>query len=137
MPCGPIAMVGAVAAAEAAAEAAEADDAADAAARGKRIYARAGCIGCHGLGGAGGYPNNNAKGGVVPSLNKVYETYTKSELIAKIKRGVPNPQKADPAGPAPMLRMPAWGEKLDASELDSVATYLMTLRPNTIEKSDW
>ncbi len=107
------------------------------AARGRVIYTRAGCIGCHGAGGAGEYPNPNAKGGLIPALNKAAEGYSKSELIAKIKTGVAHPQKADPAGPAPMIWMPSWSEKLDDGELDAVASYLLTLSPVKTEKSDW
>ena len=103
--------------------------------KGRVIYARAGCVGCHGAGGAGGYPNNNVKGGLIPKLDGVYETYTKPELVAKIRKGVPAPEKADPKGPAPLVWMPAWGEKLDDAELDAVASYLLTLRPAKGEKS--
>lgn len=109
----------------------------DPAARGRIIYARAGCAACHGQGGAGGYPNPGAVGGLIPKLNGVYETYTVPEIVNKISRGVPAPLKADPKGPAPMVAMPAWGQKLDASELIAVASYLMTLRPENAEKSDW
>ena len=105
-------------------------------AKGRVIYARAGCVGCHGVGGAGGYPNNNVKGGLIPKLNVVFETYTKPEVIAKIKKGVPHPQKADAKGAEPLVWMPSWGEKLDDAELDAVASYLMTLRPGAAEKSD-
>ncbi len=104
--------------------------------RGRVIYNRAGCVGCHGTGGAGGYPNNNVKGGLIPALNKVKDGYNKVELIAKIKKGVPQPQRADPKGPAPMIAMPAWGAMLDAQELDALADYLMTLRPGKAEISD-
>ncbi len=109
----------------------------DPVARGRAIYVRAGCVGCHGAGGAGGYPNPNAKGGLIPALNKTAEGYSKKELIAKIRTGVAQPQKADPAGPAPMIWMPAWEEKLDDAELDAVASYLLTLSPAQAEKSDW
>ncbi len=105
-------------------------------AKGRVIYYRAGCVGCHGTNGSGGYPNNNVKGGLIPKLNVVFETYTKPEVIAKIKKGVPHPEKADPKGPTPMIWMPSWGEKLDDAELDAVASYLMSLRPGTVEKSD-
>ena len=108
---------------------------AEPAAKGRVIYARAGCVGCHGVGGAGGYPNNNVPGGLIPKLNVVHETYTKAELIAKIKKGV-KPLKKDSKGPEPMIFMPPWGEKLDDAELDAVAAYLMTLRPGAGEQSD-
>ncbi len=105
--------------------------------KGLVIYTRAGCVGCHGPLGAGGYPNNNVKGGLIPKLNGVYEAYTKAELIAKIKNGVPHPAKADLKGPEPMIWMPAWGEKLDAGELDAVATYLLSLKPANAEKPEF
>jgi mono/diheme cytochrome c family protein len=104
--------------------------------KGKTIYFRAGCVGCHGGAGLGGYPNNNVAGGLIPKLNNVKETFTKPELIAKIKKGV-KPIKNDPKGPEPMISMPAWGEKLDDSELEAVAGYLMSLSPAVKEKADF
>ena len=113
------------------------DGAGDAAARGRLVYSRAGCVACHGQGGVGGSPNNNVAGGKIPALANVAETFTKAELIAKIKRGVPAPIKADAKGPAPLVWMPPWGEVLDDAEIDAVATYLMTLKPADAGKSDW
>ncbi len=104
-------------------------------ARGRVLYNRAGCAGCHGIDAVGGYPNNNVKGGLIPPLNKAVEGFTKAELIKKIKAGVPEPQRDDPKGPAPMIRMPAWGEALDESELDAVASYLLSLASG--EKADF
>lgn len=104
---------------------------------GRLIYLRAGCVACHGPGGAGGYPNSNVAGGKIPALNIVSQTYTKAELIAKIKRGVPSPVKADPKGPDPLVFMPSWGQYLDDAEIDSVAAYLLTLKPVQAEKTDW
>jgi mono/diheme cytochrome c family protein len=106
-------------------------------ARGRVIYTRAGCVGCHGPNGGGGYPNNNVKGGLIPALEKASETYTKPELIAKIKKGVPHPDKADAKGPDPLIWMPSWGEKLDDQEIDAVATYLMSLKPAGAEKPEF
>jgi mono/diheme cytochrome c family protein len=104
--------------------------------KGRVLYYRAGCVGCHGTGGAGGYPNNNVAGGLIPKLNNVKETFTKAELIAKIKKGV-KPIKNDPKGPEPMIAMPAWGEKLDDQEIDAVAGYLMSLTPAVKEKAEF
>jgi mono/diheme cytochrome c family protein len=109
----------------------------DAAARGRLVYLRAGCVGCHGRAGAGGEPNNNVPGGKIPPLANVSETFTKTELLAKIKRGVPSPVKADPKGLAPLVWMPAFGEVLDEAELGDVADYLLTLKPGNQERSDW
>ena len=109
----------------------------DPVARGRVIYARAGCVGCHGIAGTGGFPNPHAKGGMVPAVNKSSEGYSKTELIAKIRKGVSFPQHEDPKSLGPMIRMPSWGEKLDDSELDAVASYLLTLSPSKNNKSDW
>lgn len=106
----------------------EAAKALPAAARGELIYNKAGCVTCHAQGGYGGYPNNNVAGGLIPSLNKVSEGYSKQELHEKIKGGaVPIP--VDMKAPAPMLIMPKWGEQLKKDELDAVVEYLFSLTP--------
>lgn len=109
----------------------------DPVARGRVLYARAGCLACHGLGGKGGYPNNNVKGGVIPTLLKVSEGYNKAELVKKIRHGVARPEKADPKGAEPLVAMPAWGAVLDESELDAVATYLLSLTPADASAAGW
>jgi mono/diheme cytochrome c family protein len=94
-------------------------------------------VACHGFGGKGGYPNPGAVGGAIPALNKAYEGFTKAELAAKIRAGVPEPQKADPNGPAPMVRMPSWGGYLTPAEIDAVAEFVLSLRPGEAAPSDW
>ena len=106
-------------------------------ARGRVIYNRAGCVGCHGPEGAGGYPNNNVKGGLIPPVNKVKDGFSKAELIAKIRKGVAQSQKADEKGPAPLIRMPAWGETLDDGEIEAVAEYLLSVSPAGAEKPEF
>jgi mono/diheme cytochrome c family protein len=97
-------------------------------ARGQLIYNYAGCVTCHAQGGYGGYPNNNVAGGLIPSLTKVSEGYSKQELHEKIKGGaVPIP--VDMKAPAPMLIMPKWGEQLKKDEIDAVVEYLFSLTP--------
>jgi mono/diheme cytochrome c family protein len=113
------------------------DGVAETAERGRLIYMRAGCVACHGLGGAGGYPNNNVAGGKIPALANVSQTFTKAELVAKIKRGVPQSVKADPKGADPLVLMPSWGAVLSDQEIDAVASYLLTLKPDHAEKTDW
>lgn len=113
------------------------DGVADPVARGRLIYLRAGCVACHGQGGVGGEPNNNVAGGKIPALAGVSQTFSKSELIAKIRNGVPAPMKADPKGPAPLVWMPAWGQVLDEAELDAVASYLLSLKLGDAQKTDW
>lgn len=104
--------------------------------RGRLIYSRAGCIACHGRGGSGGYPNNNVPGNRIPGLNNVSATFTPEELRRKITQGV-KPEKADPSGPEPLVRMPAWGSALDPDELDALIAYLLTLRPSDAQDRDW
>lgn len=113
------------------------DGAEDAVARGRMIFLRAGCAACHGRGGIGGYPNNNVAGAKIPALSNVAQTYSKAELIAKIKRGVPSPVKADPNGPDPLVFMPTWSRFLDDAEIDAVVSYLQTLKPDEAQKTDW
>lgn len=105
--------------------------------RGHLLYARAGCVTCHGVGGEGGYPDNNVVGGKIPALTDVDQRYTKDELRKKIAGGV-IPQKADPNGPDPLLRMPPWGEVLKPDEIDAVVEYLWTLKSGKpAEGSGW
>jgi mono/diheme cytochrome c family protein len=103
---------------------------ADSVKRGAVIYDRVGCVGCHGRNGVGGYPNNNVVGGMIPSLTKVAEGYSKTELKAKILTGV-KPAKADMGGPTPMIDMPKWGEVLKDDEIDALADYLISLKPKS------
>jgi len=110
-------------------------DGAPAEKKGAEIYRRAGCVTCHGEGGKGGYRNNNAVGGLVPAVEKAREGFSKAELVKRISDGVAHPQKADPAGAEPMLRMPAWKEALTPAEIDAVADYLLSLAPPS--KEDW
>ena len=98
------------------------------AARGKIIFNSVGCVSCHAKDGYGGYPNNNVAGGLVNSLTKVTEGYSKSELHQKIKGGaIPIP--SDSSKPLPMLQMPKWGDQLNEKEIDAVVEYLYTLSP--------
>ncbi len=94
--------------------------------RGKIIFNNAGCVSCHAKDGYGGYPNNNVAGGLVNSLSKVTEGYSKAELHQKIKGGaIPIP--VDSSKPLPMLQMPKWGDQLNEKEIDAVVEYLFAL----------
>lgn len=104
--------------------------------RGQMIYVHAGCITCHGRGGEGGYPDNNVVGGRIPALKSVSRSFTKEELIRKIKNGS-IPAKANPQGPAPLLGMPAWGQVLNDSEIRAVADYLLSLKPENSSAGNW
>ena len=97
--------------------------------RGADIYRRVGCVTCHGEAGKGGYANLNAVGGKVPAISKAAEGFSRAELIKRIADGVAHPQKADPAGPEPMLAMPAWKEVLKPDEIEAIADYVLSLAP--------
>jgi mono/diheme cytochrome c family protein len=112
----------------------------DSVAKGEVLFTRAGCIGCHGQKGAGGFPNNNVIGGQIPSLSKVFEGYTKEELLHKIEGGVISDPE-DPSQPKPMIFMPKWGDQLSKQELNYVVDYLFSLAPKKkagkASSSDW
>jgi mono/diheme cytochrome c family protein len=105
--------------------------------RGEVLYQHLGCVGCHGNAGVGGYPNNNVVGGKIPSLIRVADGYSKDELKDKIRKGVAHSNKADPNGPEPLIHMPEWGQVLKDDELDSLADYLISLKPQTAEGDAW
>lgn len=92
--------------------------------KGKTIYSRAGCVACHGSAGIGGHPNPGAHGDIIPALAPLMSTYTKDELISRIKRGsVPETH----GGPPAATDMPAWAGVLTDAEIATVADYLLTL----------
>jgi len=95
--------------------------------RGRALFRGAGCFQCHGDEGKGGVSNPNAQGGLVPTLTLVAQGYSDAELRDKIRRGVRVVAKADPAGPAPRLFMPAWGRFLSDAQIDDLAVYLKSL----------
>lgn len=105
--------------------------------RGAEIYQRVGCITCHNKAGKGGYPNNNAVGGLVPALALVADGFSKDELVKKVMEGVAHPAKADAAGAEPYLHMPAWQQKLNKEEIEAVAAYLLSLKPQGGGGGDW
>lgn len=105
--------------------------------RGEEIYKRVGCTTCHNKAGKGGYPNVNAVGGRIPTLELVADGFSKEELVKKILEGVAHPAKADPAGPDPLLSMPAWEKKLNKEEIEAVADYLISLKPKGAKDGDW
>lgn len=101
-------------------------DGAEGARKGQIVFAKAGCVACHGARGRGGHPNNNVPGEAVAALPKLVATYTREELKDKIRRGA-RPAKKDPAGPEPLVAMPAWGRVLSEEEIDAVADYVAGL----------
>jgi mono/diheme cytochrome c family protein len=98
--------------------------------RGEFIFNKAGCVACHGQFGGGGYPNNNVAGGLIPTLTKVSEGYSKAELHSKIQNGVAAPLLNDPKGEKPKIYMPKWGDQLKPDEIDALVEYLYSLMPH-------
>jgi mono/diheme cytochrome c family protein len=98
--------------------------------RGHAVFKKFGCFQCHGQDAKGGVANPNAKTAEqVPSLIYVADGYTRAELIAFISRGERNIPRLNPAGPEPPHFMPKWGPVIKNSELDDLATYLLSLKP--------
>lgn len=123
---------------------------ADAKVHGHYVFRKYGCAGCHGLDAKKGRRRFNALGpgqkpydpkmsedelfanmelGLEPTLPDLMGTYTHDELVAKIAGGVPAAQakKWNPAGPTPMVYMPAWKDKISKKELDDLATWLLSV----------
>jgi mono/diheme cytochrome c family protein len=110
----------------------------DAVKRGEEIYNRVGCVTCHGKAGVGGYPNNNVVGGLIPAVHTVKDTYSREELLLKLRKGVRHPIKADPSGPEPLLYMPRWEAKLTTDELEALTDYLFSLGAGSdAETEEW
>jgi mono/diheme cytochrome c family protein len=102
--------------------------------RGKLVFAKYGCNACHGAGGVGGVKNINAQtGGEVNGLLRVSETYTREELVERIRNGVPTIDKGDPTGPEPPLHMPPYKDLVGGQEMQDLVSYLMSLRPQAGE----
>ncbi|MGH7680956.1 MAG: c-type cytochrome [Candidatus Eiseniibacteriota bacterium] len=103
--------------------------------RGRAVFVKYSCNACHGQGGAGGIKNLNAQtGGEINGLTRVSETYTRQELMERIRNGVPNVDKSDPTGPDPPLRMPAYRDLIAGQELEDLTSYLFSLRPSAESK---
>jgi mono/diheme cytochrome c family protein len=97
--------------------------------RGEFIFNKAGCVACHGQFGGGGYPNNNVVGGLIPTLTKVSEGYSKAELHSKIQFGQVSIPK-DASAEKPKIFMPKWGDQLKPDEIDALVEYLFSLMPH-------
>jgi len=104
--------------------------------RGRMVFVKYGCNGCHGTSGEGGIKNFNAQtGGEINGLTRVSETYTRDELIERIRNGVPIVDKADPMGPDPPLRMPPYRDLIGGQEMQDLTAYLLSLKPEAEKKS--
>ena len=97
---------------------------------GLKIYQNYSCVLCHGEGGNHGAHNLNAQTGQqIPALIHVSESYTRPELIAKIRTGVPIEPKLDPNGPNPPLTMPGFGNSINDQQMADLIIYLYSLKP--------
>lgn len=126
----------------------------DAKAHGRYVFQKYGCTGCHGVDakegrrrfnalGKGQAPNDdetlakmseedkfkNMELGREPTLPDLMGTYAHDELVKKIAAGVSaaDAKKWNPKGPAPMVYMPAWKDKISKKELDDLATWLLSI----------
>lgn len=100
------------------------------------LYKTKGCVMCHGDDAKGGVRNRYSQSEFIPALDKVADGYTSDELKQKIRKGVSDIAKADPNGLVPILRMPAWEDKLTPEELDQVCAYLLSLAPKAAAGKD-
>jgi mono/diheme cytochrome c family protein len=97
-------------------------------AQGRYVYEKYGCAGCHGADARGGVRNYNSQSAVTPNLRRVVATYTREELREKINEGAPFIARHDPHGPQPPFYMPAWKSKIKGTELESLITYLFSIK---------
>jgi mono/diheme cytochrome c family protein len=96
--------------------------------RGARLAAERGCLSCHGPAGRLADPEGTLGVGTVPSFD--YEdvtSYAKTE--AEIREWILDgkPRRLVEAGgdePEPVLRMPAWRDRLSAREVDHLVAYV-------------
>lgn len=109
-------------------------------ARGREAYLKYSCNACHGQEGRGGVRNLNAEsGGQINGLLHISESYKPEELAEKIRKGVSEVGKADPTGPQPPLKMPAYEELIGGQELKDLVAYVWSLGTGTQKKkgSEW
>ena len=120
------------------------------AAHGHYVFTKYGCQGCHGLEAKQGRRRFNGSSnaqkpydekmseaekfeqmnlGAEPTLPDLMGTYKHDELVKKLEAGVAatEAKKWNPAGPMPMVYMPAWKGKISKSELDDLATWLLSI----------
>jgi mono/diheme cytochrome c family protein len=99
------------------------------AATGEQIFVGR-CAACHGEQGKQGIPNPGSDDGSVPPLNPIDQTMVSTDPLtfaANIDLFIQHGSK--PAGPAPAIQMPAWGDQnlLSQQEIADVIVYIISL----------
>lgn len=97
-------------------------------ARGRMVYEKYGCSACHGADARGGIRNYNYQHDVIPNLRRAISTYSRDEVREKISEGVAFTAKHHQDGPQPPLYMPAWKSKIKGEELESLISYLISIK---------
>jgi mono/diheme cytochrome c family protein len=96
--------------------------------RGARLAAERGCLSCHGPGGRLADPDGTRGIGSAPSFDHddvVEYARTEAEIREWILDGKPHRLREEPAaGPAPLLQMPAWRDRLAPAEVDHLVAYV-------------
>jgi mono/diheme cytochrome c family protein len=96
--------------------------------RGARLAVEHGCLSCHGAGGRLADPDGTRGVGSVPSFEHDDVTsYARSEAEIRewILDGRPRRLRDAPGEePAPLLRMPAWRDRLSPSEVEHLVAYV-------------
>jgi ubiquinol-cytochrome c reductase cytochrome b subunit len=95
------------------------------------------CVSCHGEEGKGGVANPGSERGVVPTLNPIEEDeFSKNpgEFAGNIDRFLQH--GSTPAGPAPSLSMPAFGDThtLTQQEIANIEAYILKL--NGVDRAE-
>ena len=104
--------------------------------RGRRLAEASGCFTCHGPGGIRGVKNQGRKDETVPGFEGDVMMFAKSddEIREWIRDGVTKARSASESGRAERergaLRMPAYGDRFDANELDRLVAYVNAMAGN-------
>jgi mono/diheme cytochrome c family protein len=88
------------------------------------------CAACHGDQGKQGIPNPGSDDGTVPPINPIDQTLVSADaLIYATNLDLFIQHGSKPAGPAPAIQMPAWGDQnlLSQQEIADVIAYIISL----------
>ncbi len=100
-------------------------------AAGHDIAVQMGCFSCHGVLGGGGVANPGSLKGRVPGFfGPDFVAAQAAGLEEILRRGSTPTHTPVPGLPGPVLSMPAYGDRLDSTELDLLVRYLGWLREN-------